>query len=232
MCLISRTGMFLLTVAALSTPAHGQRYEASEAGGGPFSGPVLNAPFSATAVTKVREPLADGTVREHTVTATYDRDSRGRVRAALDNSWGQYVVLWTPDTERGDFYVLDPVKRTYRLGGHSFARAVFNGEGRVALPVGKACFRTAPRVAGASDSERLEAVNAQVSPDLRIVIASHRSDRIASVDYELTDIGRDEPPAKLFDIPNDYTFVKGSMHDPLVEFDPWNAKRFCVGPTR
>jgi hypothetical protein len=195
----------------------------------------MNAPFSATAVTRVREFLPDGTVREQTVMATYYRDSRGRVRAALDNPWGQYVVLWIPgpaDSQGWTFYRLDPAERTYRFTGHFFAKALFNGEGRVALPVGKACFRTAPPVAGESDTERFEAVNARVSPDLGVVIASHRSDHIGSVDYELTNIRRDEPPTELFDLPTDYTFVTGSKSDPLLVFDPWNAKRFCVAPTR
>lgn len=167
-----------------------------------------------------------------TVTATYYRDSLGRVRAELDNPWGQFVVLWSPDPDRAVTYVLDPAQRTYRLGPRLLATALFNGEGRVALPVGKVCFRTAPPVAGASDAERLAAVNAQVSPDLGVVIASHRSDHMASVDYEVTNIRRDAPLAELFDVPTDYTLVRGSARDPLIEFDPWNAKRFCVGPTR
>lgn len=233
MCLISRTGMLVLSVMALSTPAHGQQYESLMPAGGPFSAVVLNAPFSAEAVTRVREHLPNGDVREHTVTAALFRDSQGRVRTELDNPWGLYVVLWIPGPERGVFYRLDPAKRTYRLSASFFARALFNGEGRVALPVGDACFRLAPPVAGASGTERLEAVNAEISFDLGLVIASHRSDHIASVDYELTNIRRDEPPAELFEVPAGYTFVEGSVKDdPLVGFEAWNPKALCAGASR
>jgi hypothetical protein len=241
---VIRTGMLLVTVMALSAPSHGQHYDASEPAGGPFSrGAVPNAPFSADAFTKLRETLPDRSVREQTVTAHYYRDSQGRVRAELDTPWGQYVVvrLFFRDsepvrgpTERMGTWVLDPAKRTYRFGAFRIATELFNGEGRIALPVGKVCFQNAPPVlADVSDAERLQAVNAQVSPDLGVVIASHRSDSIGSVDYELTNIRREEPPAELFEVPTDYTFVRGSLpHDPLVSFAPWQSKHSCEPLTR
>jgi hypothetical protein len=49
---------------------------------------VLDAPFSAEAITTVRKTLSNGTVRERMVTARYYRDSRGRVRAELVTPWG------------------------------------------------------------------------------------------------------------------------------------------------
>jgi hypothetical protein len=229
MCLMGRSGMLLLTLIALSTPAYAQPCHPVAAAGGPLSDLVLNAPFSATAVTRVTEALPDGTVREHQVRATYHRDSQGRVRAALDTPWGEYVVLWIPGRAA---YRLDPDTRTFRLGGRCIEGVLFNGEGRVAVPVGKACFRTTTRAAGASPAERLEAVNAQLSPDLGLVTASHWSDQFVSVDYQLTNIRRGEPLAELFDIPANYTFVTGSHQDPLIELDPWNAKRFCISATR
>jgi hypothetical protein len=224
---VNRSGILLLAVFALSMPAAAQQHESSSPAGGPFSDVVLNAPFSARAVTKVREPLPDGTIREHTVTATYYRDSQGRVRAALDNPWGQYVVLWIPGAERSESYALDPDTRTYRNSPRHPAQILFNGEGRVALPVGKACFRVSAPVAGASATERLEAVHAEVSPDLGVVIASHRSDGPVSVDYELTNIRRGEPPPELFEVPGEYTFVRGSRLNPLIQLGPWDANRFC-----
>jgi hypothetical protein len=155
------------------------------------------------------------------------------VRAERHNPWGPYVVLWIPAPERGNIYRLDPTEQTYRLTAYAFATRLFNGEGQVAIPLGKACFRVAPPVAGASGIERLEAVNAEISTDLGVVTASHRSDHIGSVDYQLTNIRRAEPPAELFEVPATYTFVKGSQDDPLVQFDPWNAKIHCAyGPTR
>src|SRR4029079_4607016 len=96
-------------------------------------------------------------------------------------------------------------------------------EGLVGLPVGKACFQPAPPVlVGASDDLRLRAVNAHVSREIGIVTESHRSDNIAAVDYTVTNIRRDEPPATLFDV-TDYTFVDGSRDDPLVGFSPWQS---------
>ena len=218
--LISRTGIILAIVAALAAPASGQDFARL---GGPFSRVVvLNAPFSAEATTRVQELSPDGTARLHTVTARYYRDSQGQVRAEVDTPWGPYVVVASPGPERVEFYVLDPTKRTYRITAFGFAAQLFNGEGGVPLPVGKVCFQYPLRVAaGVSDAERLRAVNAQVSPDLGVVIASHRSDDIGSVDYELTNIRREEPPTELFDVPTDYTFVHGvSPRRPARDFRP------------
>jgi hypothetical protein len=227
MALISRTGRLLAIVAALAAPASGQDFARL---GGPFSRVVvLNAPFSAEATTRFEELSPDGTARLHTVTARYYRDSQGQVRAEVDTPWGPYVVVASPGPERVEFYVLDQTKRTYRITAFGFATQLFNGEGGVPLPVGKVCFQYPPRVAaGVSDAERLRAVNAQVSPDLGIVTASHRSDDIRIVDYEVTNIRRGEPPTELFDVPTDYTLVQGSLpDDPLFTFAPWQSPPAC-----
>src|SRR5262245_36739480 len=238
MAMIRRTGSLLAIVAALAAPANGQDYFARL--GGPFARVlVLNVPFSAEATTRIQELFPDGTTRLHTVIARYYRDSQGRVRAEVDTPWGPYVVVATPGPEHVEFYALDPTKRTYRNFGYTFAAQLFNGEGGVPLPVGKACFQYPSRVPlGASDAERLQAVNAQISPDLGIVTVSHRADEIVSVDskatnirrvvdYELTNIRREEPPAQLFQVPTDYTddtFVSiGSGDDRLVGFAPWQS---------
>lgn len=239
MALIGRTGMLLAIIAVLAAPANGQQYDRSVAAGGPFSDvPILNAPFSAEARTTVRQALPDGSVREHTVTARYYRNSQGHVRAELDTPWGPYVILkaeiHTPDFDVR-FVTLDPAKRTYRIGpGRLFAEQVFNGEGRVALPVGKVCFQNAPPVvAEVSDDERLQAVNARVSPDLGIVTESHRSGAIV-VDYAVTNIRRAEPPADLFEVPTDYAFVRSSiLDDPLITLTPWRQSApLCKPLTR
>jgi hypothetical protein len=237
MAVISRAGTLLAIVAALSAPTFAQRHEPSEAAGGPFTPTaILDAPFSAEAITKVREALSNGTVLEQTVTARYYRDSRGRVRAELDTPWGPYVMLAIPGTQNlrsgVAFYRLDPATRTYRLAARSIAVHLFNGEGLVALPVAKACFQHWHPVGGASEAERLRAVNAEVSPDLGIVTASHRSDKIASVDYQVTNIRRNEPPAELFDVPTDYMPGTGSHDDPLVSFAPWQSPPACKPLTR
>jgi hypothetical protein len=248
MAMIRRTGSLLAIVAALAAPANGQDYFARL--GGPFARVlVLNAPFSAEATTRIQELFPDRTTRLHTVIARYYRDSQGRVRAEVDTPWGPYVVVATAGPEHMAFYVgpehmafyvLDPTKRIYWNAGYAIAAQLFNGEGGVPLPVGKVCFQYPSRVpTGASDAERLQAVNAQVSPDLGIVTASHRADETPSVDskatnirrvvdYELTNIRREEPPAQLFQVPTDYTFVSiGSGDDPLVLFAPWQSPPAC-----
>jgi len=227
MALIGRAGSLLAIVAALAAPASGQDFARL---GGPFSRVVvLNAPFSAEATTRVQELSPDGTARLHTVTARYYRDSQGQVRAEVDTPWGPYVVVASPGPERVEFYVLDPTKRTYRIAAFGFATQLFNGEAGVPLPVGKVCFQYPPRVAASvSDVERLRAVNAQMLPELGIVTASHRSDDIRIVDYEVTNIRRGEPPTELIDVPTDYTLVQGSLpDDPLFTFAPWQSPPAC-----
>lgn len=239
MAMIRRAVSLLAIIAALAAPAKGQDYFARL--GGPFSRvPVLDAPFSAEATTRVQEMSPDGTAHLHTITARYYRDSQGHVRAEVDTPWGPYVVVASQGPERGEFYVLDLTKRTYRNAGYGIAAQLFNGEGGVPLPVGKACFQYPSHVVvDASDAERLRAVNAQVSPDLGIVTASHHSDETAyvdstatnvrhSVDYEVTNIRRGEPPAKLFQIPPDYTLVSIDLPgDPMVVFAPWQSPPAC-----
>jgi hypothetical protein len=54
-----------------------------------------------------------------------------------------------------------------------------------------------------------------------VVISSHRTDHIGSVDYKLANIRRDEPPVELFTVPPDYTFVRGSHDDPGMVLRQW-----------
>src|SRR5215510_2290117 len=92
--MVSRAGILVAIIAVLAAPANGQQSDRSVAAGRPFSDvPVVNAPFSAEARTTVRQALADGSVREHTVTARYYRNSQGHVRAEVDTPWGPYVIL-------------------------------------------------------------------------------------------------------------------------------------------
>jgi len=148
--------------------------------------------------------------------------------AEVDTPWGPHVVVASPGPERVEFYVLDPTKRTYRISVYGFVTQVFNGESGVALPVGKVCFQRPPLVAaGMSDAERLQAVNAQVSPDLGIVTTSHNSNDIRIVDYEVTNIRREEPPTELFEVLANYTLVHGSADDPDGIFAPWQSPPAC-----
>ncbi|MCC7417311.1 MAG: hypothetical protein IT176_09225 [Acidobacteria bacterium] len=246
MTLMSRIGVLFMTSVMLATPVRAQQsttvdfleYDASRAAGGPFSrDPVLNAPFSADVTTTVRTTFPRGTARLETVKARYYRDLQGRVRAEVDTPWGPYVVVAIPEPDYPRvvvYYKLDLQKRTYAGPfGQLFASEIFNGEGRVALPVGRACFQTAPAVLlDASDEERLSAVNAQVSPAIGIVTESHRSDPIAVVDYKVTNIRRSEPPAMLFDL-TDYTY-EASPDDPPFIFAPWQKppSAWCTSRSR
>ena len=73
----------------------------------------------------------------------------------------------------------------------------------------------------------IRVVSAQVSPELGIVIASHRSAPMWSVDYEVTNIRRSEPPAELFEL-TAYTLVSGPLpDDPLAIYAPWQSPQGC-----
>jgi hypothetical protein len=79
----------------------------------------------------------------------------------------------------------------------------------------------------ATSVERLEAVNAQVSPDLDVVIESHRSDDFGSVHYQLKNIHRGNPPALLFEVPSDFTLVPGTADDPTIGLGTWQSRHEC-----
>jgi hypothetical protein len=243
----SRTWMLLVALASLGAPGNAQTPDLSVPAGGPFSSqPVVNAPFSAEATTRFHRVSADGSKREDTLTARYYRDSAGRVRAELDTQWGPYTIVSVPGplapapgpVRSTMYYWFDLQKRTYQLGpGYPFAAHVFNGEGRVAIPLAKACFQlAAPVVLYESDQERLHAVNAQGLLDLSIVTASQRSDGIVTVDYKVTNIRRGEPSPQLFDV-TDFTFEGPAaalgVHDDewLVRYAPWNATS-CRPPSK
>lgn len=237
MTLIARIGFLVTILAAFGAPASAQSYDMSIPAGGPFSREaVLNAPFSADATTHVAMRLPDGSGRDYTVTARYYRDSQGRVRAEMDTPAGAFVVLEIPSDrstrEHPPRYVLDPVERTYNIGpGYWLVARLFNGEARVVLPLKvqdpittRFCFQIAPPViANAPEVQRLEAVNAQVSPDLGIVLASHRADAIGSVDYRVTNIRRGEPAADLFDVLTTYAFV----NEGVFAVGPWQSPPAC-----
>jgi hypothetical protein len=79
---LSRTGALVLTVITLSLPTYGQDHEHLQSAGGPFSSFVPNAPFSATAVTRVKERLPNGAVQDHGNGDRQPRFARARARGA------------------------------------------------------------------------------------------------------------------------------------------------------
>ena len=222
-----RFAALLASLIAIAAPASAQVVVSL---GGPFSRDfVLNAPFSAVATTTVRDVYPDGAKSVRSVTARYYRTSSGDVRAELDTRWGPYVVVAQSGRERPEFFLLDPVARTYMPSNVLAATWLFNGESGVPLPVDKNCFEYSPTVDEKfTAAERLQAVNAEVLPELGLVRASHRIDDFPidskgklvrrTRDYALTEIQREEPPAHLFEVPDNYTFIMPSRDLPLVRW--------------
>ncbi len=112
--------------------------------GSPLARPaVLNAPFSATATTTVKQTLADGTRVDHTSSAHYYRDSAGRVRieqtirAAGDQraSAGRTFVILASEPTRGGVYAVEPLTRTFHTSSRGIAALLFNGRSTFAFPV-------------------------------------------------------------------------------------------------
>ena len=112
--------------------------------GGPLSGPaVLDAAFSATATTTIRQTLADGTRIDRTTTARYYRhaDGRARIEQRLPGSDtsgaapGLRVTIW-PAVTTGRVYTLDPTTRTASAGPLSGADWAVGGGETFAVPLG------------------------------------------------------------------------------------------------
>jgi hypothetical protein len=110
--------------------ALGFAFQASSAGAGApaidvigalpfeFGKPVLDAPYTADAVTEMTQVLADGNRIEHRVTANVARDSRGRVRrdqplAALGPLMpkGDTRIVSISDPDAGVHYSLDAQRK-------------------------------------------------------------------------------------------------------------------------
>lgn len=235
---IRRCVALMASLTAMATPATAQKVADL---GGPFSRDVMvNAPFSAVATTTVRDVHPDGVESVRAVTARYFRNASGAVRVELDTNWGPYVIVAQPGPERPAFVLLDPVARTYMPSNVLAATWLFNGESGLPLPVDKNCFEYSPIVdEQLTQAERLHAVHAEMLPELGLVRASHRVDDVPipdskgqhfrrATDYVLTEILREEPPAHLFEVPNDYRLVMPSRELPLVRWThPWLRSGSC-----
>ena len=115
----------------------------TQVGGHVASSPVLDAPFSADAVSTVKRTLRNGTRVEQSTMAHFYRDGAGRVRIehtslGLDSPRTmaeRHMRTWL-EIGDGGFYTLDPVTRTAR-GGPRELIGLANGSGRLlAVPVG------------------------------------------------------------------------------------------------
>jgi hypothetical protein len=197
-----------------------------------MSDPVVGAPFSADTVTELVQQLPDGNRIEQRTTGSIARDSRGRIRSeqALAGFWPL-----PPDGSRRIVTITDPSGRElHRLDeGRKIAwklrmppRRDGPGGGRPPLPPGPSVktekleptqvegikaegTRTVLTLpAGAIGNERtIDVVSERwYAPDLGVVISTKRLDpRFGDVTYRLVNIVRAEPPAQLFEVPDDFT---------------------------
>ena len=114
---------------------------------GPFSNtPIVNAPFSAEAMTIVTEKVENET-RTSTGSARYYRDSMGRVRVeyevplAESHEGTKTVAMILPDPIARKVYTVDQATETIRQSHLGIAGVIFNGADAFAIATGRAQFR-------------------------------------------------------------------------------------------
>lgn len=149
---VRRLSVGLCFVTASLTAGFAQHVSPDEIVGGPLAGPMrfVKAPFSADAITTVRQTLRKGMRLEQSTTTRYYRDSAGRVRVELlmeglraPRTRSERHILLTvfpmtvvhpPATWRTG-YTLDPVTCTARYTGRS--RPLSSGGGHsLEVPIG------------------------------------------------------------------------------------------------
>jgi hypothetical protein len=141
----------------LSANGFGQDRAVSTAIGGPLAGsPIVDAPFSADAVTTLRLTLGDGSRLEQITTARYFRDGEGRVRIELEIPGPQSRSTTTErhirtivDERPGDGVVntLDPITRTARFEPRDLFGLGAGGNGRwFTVPIGGVRFLVISRL--------------------------------------------------------------------------------------
>ena len=150
--------LFLGLGAASAAPGVGQERVPTESVANPLVGTVvLDAPFSADAITRVRQTRPDGTYVERVATARLYRDRAGRVRveqtiagsnaSAADRQirvtvWSPLLIASdemigrNPPDASGLVYWLDDATRTARRGPRFAAAIAVGGLDTFALPLG------------------------------------------------------------------------------------------------
>ena len=131
--------------------------------GGPLTGPpVLDAPFTASALTSVTWIRDDGTRLTESGSARYYRDRSGRVRVEQVVGRSDPVtaakvhtslITIDPDPNDGSIYTLDPRTKTAHIGLRSIAGIAIGGGETFALPIGNARVRVLRR-ANPGDASR------------------------------------------------------------------------------
>jgi hypothetical protein len=195
--------------------------------------PVTGAPYSADAITEVTQQLSNGNRIIRRTGSRLFRDSAGRTRyeqslAAIgpfvSGADVKSVIINDPVAKAA--YVLDPNRRTAirtptrQLGPLPLAAAP--GSDTATAPkvasesIGQRTIdgvtatgtRTTTTIpAGAIGNEQpIEIVSESWhSPELKIVLASHRNDpRFGETNYQVTNLTRGEPDPELFRVPKGY----------------------------
>jgi hypothetical protein len=144
-----RVGVTLCCAASLAVmPLRAAQEDTTgnaDAVGSPLALPAtFNAPFSADAVTTIKQTLRDGTRIDQTATARYYRDSGGRVRVeqVVPGQTGQNrsLVMLVPDPHSRAVSTLEPPTRTFYYHSRQVAAVAFNGRHTFALPLAASRF--------------------------------------------------------------------------------------------
>jgi hypothetical protein len=200
---------------------------------------VKGLPYSGEGITTVKLTMFDGTKMERTVTARISRDSAGRIRReqtvvgleALDPKNDFRAVVTIVDPVAGVLYSLNPGARTAERLPLSLLRndakpAVVRAEypqKEVALGVkdidglraeGHRTITTIP-VGQLGNDRPIEIIDERwESTELKVLVRSlHRDPRSGDIEYVLTKISREEPPASQFVVPAGYT-IRESLFAP------------------
>jgi hypothetical protein len=190
-------------VAASAATGVGQERVPTEAVANPLVGTaVFDAPFSADAITRVRQTLPDGTQVERVATARLYRDRAGRVRveqtivgrngSAADRQirvtvWSPLLIASdemlgrNPPDASGLVYWLDDARRTARRGPRFAAAITVGGRDTFALPLGGVRFLVFDRDNRSMGMDRLD--DAAIE---RASLGRQRVEGIDAVGYRVT----------------------------------------------
>ena len=204
-----------------------------------FGEVVHGAPYSAEATTEMTQELRDGNRIEQRSTATIARDATGRTRreqslppigpVMLDPDVRMITIS---DPGQRTLYLIDPQRKTVSKSTLPVGPPLPPGDrargGRPLPPPpqissealgtrqilglraeGTRQTMTIPAGAFGNVSPIQVVTERWYSPELKIVLESHRTDpRLGDVTYRVTNLVRGEPDAALFAIPSDYTTVE------------------------
>ena len=148
---VSRACVGFCLAVAIPMAGLGQERLPAMGVGGPLTGtPVLDAPFTADAITTVRLAFRDGTRLDQTTTAHYYRDCAGRNRVELmmdgldapKTLAERHIRTIVDPAPRGTIFTLDPVTRMAHYLPRSLVAFAAGGGREFAVPIGGVRFLT------------------------------------------------------------------------------------------